>query len=86
MNEGGTAANCKCIFKVEFIVVVVEVQFEVFVGEKVAGMGRDDTQRHHLGPLPKPEQTLFSVESLNYASQTQVSSTSLNVSLQEVSS
>ena len=65
--------------------VVVEVQFEILVRKKIAGVGRNASERHDWRPLPKSEQSLLSVESLNYAPQTQISCAGLNMCLQDVS-
>ena len=85
VNKGRAAPDGERIYKIEFIIVVVEVQFEVLVREKIAGVGRNASERHDLRPLPKSEQSLLSVESLNYAPQTQISCAGLDMCLQDVS-
>ena len=85
VNKGRAAPDRERIYKIEFIIVIVEVQFEILVSKKIAGVGRNASERHDWRPLPKSEQSFLSVESLNYAPQTQISCAGLDMCLQDVS-
>ena len=64
MRESSRAANADVGLKIELLIVDTKVDFELFIGKKVAAVRWYAAQRHYLRSSVEPEEAHFLVESI----------------------